>query len=505
MKYIAYDLGTGGVKASLYDEKMQPLSSSFIEYETLYPFPDWHEQRPEDWWKGVIASTGRLLDKTGTAPEEISCIALSGHSCCAVPVDENLNLLSETVPIWSDKRAFHEVEAFFDNTDPTSWYMTTGNGFPPQCYALFKLMWLRNNQPALFARTRHVMGSKDYINMRLTGSIYTDPSYASSFGAYDLEKDEMSAGLLAAAGIDPQLFPAVVPSHTIIGTLTPHSSGQIGLPAGVKVACGGVDNACMALGATGPDDGKAYVSLGSSSWIPMNSTRPILDPATRPYVFRHIQEGMYTSAYSIFSGGSSLKWVRDVICRDLAEFPDAYDKMTALAGTSPIGSNGLFFNPSLAGGSSQDKSVHISGNYIGIRLGTTTADLIRAAMEGITMNLRSSLELLAKKAKLDDELLICGGGSKSPFWLQMFADVFGMNIIKTNVDQDAASLGAAAICARATGLWEDYSPLPKLHTIQLRCTPDSQARAAYDRLYPVFCRLCDISSDLGEYLHQALG
>ena len=175
-----------------------------------------------------------------------------------------------------------------------------------------------------------------------------------------------------------------------------------------------------------------------------------------------------------------------------------------MAASSPIGAGGVFFNPSLAGGSSQDKSVHISGNYIGLRLGTTTADLIRAALEGITMNLRSSIELLSKKALLDNELLICGGGSKSRFWLQMFADVFGMDIIKTNIDQDAASLGAAAICARATGLWEDYSPLPALHKIQVKCTPNPEAKAAYDRLYPIFTRLCEISSDIGDYLHSAM-
>ena len=503
MKFIAYDLGTGGVKASLYDETMQSLSSSFIEYETIYPKPDWHEQRPSDWWLGVIESTQVLLKKTAAKPEEISCIALSGHSCCAVPVDENLALLSDTVPIWSDKRAAAQVDAFFKNTDPDEWYMTTGNGCPPQCYALFKLMWMRENQPDLFARTRHVMGSKDYINMRLTGVICTDPSYASSFGAYDLKKEEMSPMLLAAAGIDASLFPPIVASHTLLGHLTEEAAEQIGLGQGVQVACGGVDNACMALGATGPEDGKAYLSLGSSSWVPMNSSEPILDTATKPYVFKHIQEGMYTSAYSIFAGGSSFKWVRDTICRDLAGLPDAYDRMTEMAASSPIGANGVFFNPSLAGGSSQDKSVHISGNFIGLHLGTTTADLIRAALEGITMNLRSSLELLAKKARLDDEILICGGGSKSAFWLQMFADVFGMNIIKTNIDQDAASLGAAAICARAMGSWEDYRPLPALHTVEMRCVPSPEAKKAYDRLYPSFRHLCDISAEIGEYLHHA--
>lgn len=502
MKYISYDLGTGGVKASLHDECLNTLKKSFIEYDTYYPQPGFHEQEPQQWWQGVIESTRILLDNSGINPKEIACVALSGHSCVAIPVDKELNLLTDTVPIWSDTRAQAEAEEFFNIVDETSWYMTTGNGFPAPCYAIFKMMWYRKHLPDIYSQTYKFIGSKDYINMKLTGHIATDYSYASSTGAYNLKKRHFEPAFWDAAQISGSLFPPIISSHTIVGNITEEAAQEIGLTTDTLVACGGVDNACMALGAVGAVNGQAYVSLGSSSWIPINSDEPVLDPVTRPYVFAHIQEDMYTSAYSIFAGGSSLKWVRDTLCKDLTGKPDIYNKMSELAGSSPIGSNGIFFNPSLAGGTSQDESIHIRGAYVGLHLGVSRNDLIRAAMEGIAMNLKMSLDLLARHVQLSDEILFCGGGSKSRFWMQMFADIFNMEVIKTNIDQNAASLGAAAICARATGLWKDYDGIPALHVIEHRCIPDKENYKTYQNILKIFEHVCHIAAELGDYMHK---
>ena len=328
MKFITYDLGTGGVKASLYDEELQTLGKSFMEYPTYYPQDTRHEQRPEDWWNGVVKSTRKLLAGTGVSGEEISCVALSGHSCVAVPLDAEGNLLLEQVPIWSDTRAQKQAERFFGTVDKDAWYLTTGNGFPPACYCLFKLMWLKDNEPEIFGKVSKVAGSKDYINFRMTGRILTDYSYASSFGTYDLKKKEVHQAFLDAAGISASIFPEIVASHTILGTLTEEAAAETGLSVHTKVACGGVDNACMAMGAVGSEEGRVYTSLGSSSWIPVNSSEPVLDTETLPYVFAHIDENMFTSAYSIFAGGSSFQWIRNQLCRDFCREEDAYVRMS---------------------------------------------------------------------------------------------------------------------------------------------------------------------------------
>ncbi len=317
MNIIAYDLGTGGVKASLYDGEMRTLFKTFAPYPTAYPAPCMHEQRPEDWWNAVVSSTRSLVEGSGTDPSSIKALALSGHSLVTVPIDRDGRLLADSVPIWSDTRAGLEAEDFFTRIREEDWYLATGNGFPAPCYSIFKLMWTKKHQPELFSRIWKVPGSKDYINFRLTGNCCMDHSYASGTGAYDLAAHRMRADFLEAAGIPAGLFPDIVPSHTVVGTIRPDAAREIGLSEQTLVACGGVDNACMALGAVGTGDGRIYTSLGSSSWVPVNSRKPVLDFRKKPYVFAHIEEGLYTSAFSIFAGGSSFSWAKDVLCKDI--------------------------------------------------------------------------------------------------------------------------------------------------------------------------------------------
>lgn len=500
MKIIAYDLGTGGVKASLYDEQLRTLAKSFIPYGTQYPTSYMHEQHPEDWWNGVVESTQTLLNKADVKGTEIGALALSGHSLVTVPIDAKGQLLAESVPIWSDTRATAETVEFFRRIPEETWYMTTGNGFPAPCYSIFKLMWMKKQQPEVFSKIYKVLGSKDYINFKLTGNYSMDPSYASGTGAFDLMAGTLRPDFLEAAGISPDIFPELVPSHTVIGTVLPEIAEEIGLSSHTLVACGGVDNACMALGAVGPEDGRIYTSLGSSSWVPVNSRTPILDFQKKPYVFAHIEENMFTSAFSIFAGGSSFAWAKEVLCKDISE--NVYDRMSEMAAKVPIGSGGIFFNPSLAGGTSQDKSIHIRGAFVGLHLGTTREAMVRAAMEGICMNLKESITYLQQKTHASNEILFCGGGSKSRFWMQMFADVFNCNIIKTNIDQDAASLGAAAIAARAAGLWADYRQISSLHHVENISRPDPERSAQYAKLQPAFVHICDVLADLGDYLHD---
>lgn len=160
-------------------------------------------------------------------------------------------------------------------------------------------MWMKAHQSEVFSNMKHVLGSKDYINYRMTGRILTDHSYASGTGGYNLEEARYQEEFWDAAGIDMDLLPKIVPSDTVVGYLTEQAARELGLTTKTAVMAGGVDNACMALGATGIRDGAAYISLGSSSWVPVTACRPVLDFKTRPYVFAHIEPGMYTSAYSI--------------------------------------------------------------------------------------------------------------------------------------------------------------------------------------------------------------
>lgn len=485
---IAYDLGTGGIKSSLFDEAGRSLADVFIPYKTYYPASAWSEQAPMDWWQAVCRSTRLLLKKSGYPKSGLTGAALSGHSLVAVPIDRAGQPLLDRVPIWSDMRAADCAETFFQTIPYGDWYLATGNGDPPACYTVFKLMWLKKHLPEVYKEMVKFVGSKDFINYLLTGAVCTDPSYASGFGVFDLATWQYRPDFMEAAGVDPEIFPPVVPTASIVGRVTAEAARQTGLPEGLPVACGAVDNTCMALGATGIGENQLYTSLGSSSWIALTSRKPVLDLETRPFVFAHAQEGYYTSAVSIFSAGNSFRWVRDTLCINLQKEADSFEAMNVLAAQVPAGSNGLLFCPALSGGSAQEPSPNLRGSYLGLSLGTTQADLIRASMEGVAIALRCVFEVL--RTHIDSSaaphMLLCGGGSKSPLWCQIFADVYNMQVVKTNIDQNAASLGAAAIAARACGIWENYEKIPSLHTHPVYYSPNPESNRVYEDLLPIY-------------------
>lgn len=500
MYLLTYDLGTGGLKAALFDEQLAILAEHFCEYATFYPAPGYHEQRPAHWWQAICESTRALLDQSGVPPRQIAGVSLSGASLVAIPLDKDCIPLAEQVPIWSDMRGEAQAKEFFSWVPEKDWYLATGNGFPPACYSIFKLMWLRENHPDIFSKTVRVAGSKDYINFLLTGQLATDFSYASGTGAFDLNKSVMRADFLQAAGLPEDIFPTPVPSHSEVGRVTKQAAAQTGLPEGIPVFCGGVDNACMAMGAVGAEEGKAYVSLGSSAWVPINCRTPVLDLATRPYTFTHIQEGLYTSAYSLFAGGNSLRWARDTLFPELDK-DSAYQEMDELAAKEPVGAGGVLFHPGLAGGTMQDPSPNLRGSFMNLQLATRREGLLRAVMEGVAMNLALSFHLLKEKALVREPILFCGGGSKSPVWMGIFADVLGTCIEKTNVDQSAASLGAAAIAARGLGWWPDYSPLPRVHRNRRLYQPDPENTQQYQRILPLFRQMSQAAGDLGDAIY----
>ena len=504
---IAYDLSTGGNKASLYDAAGTCLADSFVAYPTQYPNSGWHEQRPVDWWNAIVESTRALLAEADVDAAQIEAVGISGHSLGAVPLDAGGELLREGTPIWSDSRPDSQVTDFFSRVDEAEWYRTTGNGFPAPLYTAFKIMWYRDNEPEMFERIAAVIGTKDYVNYRLTGRVVTDYSYASGCGVYDLLGWDYSDKLLAAADLPREIFPEIVPSTEVIGTLTAEAAEALGLPQTVKVVAGGVDNSCMALGARNTAPGRVYNSQGSSSWIAISDDKPLLDEATRPYVFAHVMPGMFTSAVGVFSTGTSFRWVRDHLCRDLVaraaeSGDDVYDLMTAQAAESPVGANKLLFNPSLAGGSSLDESPNIRGAFIGLDLGHTRGDVIRATMEGVAMALRVGLDALTKLTEIGDEMVVVGGGSRSELWRQIHADLYKMDVVKTTIDQQAAALGAAAIAAVGTGLWPNFSRIDEIHQIQAVAKPIAAHSAAYDTLMPVFRKAAHCAAQLGDMLAE---
>ncbi len=500
-KIIAFDLGTSGNKASLFDADGTFMASTFVGYNTEYPRSGYHEQSPEDWYSAIKASTGELLKKTGIPGTSVRAIAISGHSLGCVPLDAVGNLLRAKTPIWSDSRAGAEAADFFETIDPLDWYHRTGCGFPPAHYTIFKLLWFKKHEPEMFRKTMKFIGTKDYINFRLTGRMATDSSYASGCGVYNLEKWDYDSELIDASGIDRALLPDIIPSTAVVGPLTTCAAEELGLSTKTLVMAGGVDNSCMALGAGTFKPGRLYASLGSSSWIAIASDRPVLDDNAKSYIFTHVVPGLFTNALALFSSGTTFRWIRDNLCRDLLQKAeedglDPYDLMTREAEEAPLGAHGLIMNPSLAGGSALDPTPNLRGGFLNMDLQHSRSDLIRAAMEGIALNLRIVLDTFRKITPTNHRMITVGGGSSSPFWQQIYADVLNITVEKTNIGQNAASLGAAALAAMGAGLWRSFDRIDELVQIQDRAIPRTDNVAKYQNILVNFKKGINILASL---------
>ncbi len=496
-RIISYDLGTGGLKASLFSSSGELLSFEFEKYATYNISTSIQEQSPEEWWSAIITATKRLIANTNQDVNDIEALAISGHSLGVVPLDSNGNLLFKRAPIWSDKRAQAEAKEFFESVDYQTWYMTTGNGFPAECYAIFKIIWYQRNFPDIFSKTKCILGTKDYCNFRFTGRMVTDHSYASGSGVYSLLERRYCDEYITPSGINASILPDIIEATDVVGTLTKEASEQCGLPMSVKVICGGVDNSCMALGAGGYTDGHVYTSMGSSAWIALSSSSPVLNFETKPYVFAHVIKDMYASATCIFSSGTSLNWVLDNMFSELDD-KGRYLQLAEMASRSTIGANGVFFNPSLAGGSMLELSPNIGGAFAGLNLSHNKCDILRATLEGIALNLRVALDELKRDSCGIDSMLMVGGGAKSAYWLQLFADIYGIECQKSVIDQECASLGAAALAAVGAGMWSDFSKVSNQHKIEAIYSPNIEAKSAYDKLLPTFKELSRLMSKFGD-------
>jgi len=492
-KYIlAHDMGTGGSKVVLYDADGTLVAKAFHGYETIYPRPRWAEQRPEDWWKAIVAGTRGVLSESGIDISEIAVISLDGHGMGNVPVDKNGRLLRESAMVWFDSRSSSQAKSVLDKIGLDAWYRLTGCAFEPSFYTGFKLMWYRDNEPDMFKKTHHFLGTKDYIVLRMTGSQQTDPSDAGLSGLYDIHKWEYSEELLEAANFPREKLPDVHASTHVAGELLPAPAKDLGLPAGIPVVVGGADVPCTAAGAGVVTGGRVYSYIGTSGWMSVASDKPFTEGDVRVANFCHIVPGMYTPQMGVYSAGSTYQWVQDNICRQevaaaAAADEDPFSVMERVAAESPIGSDGLLFlNTFAGGGSMHEDNPDLKGAYVGIGPSNTRANLVRAAMEGVSLDLGLILKHFRSLGVQAPQMHLVGGGGKSPIWRQTLADVFNAEVVMTNIGQEAAALGAAMIGGVGVGLWKGFEIVDTLTETVSVTRPNPEAVAYFEQVLPVF-------------------
>lgn len=489
---IAHDLGTTGNKATLYDREGRLVGSAFYAYQTEFAHTGWAEQNPEDWWRAVCQSTRQLLQETHTSKNDIACITFSGQMMGAVPLDEQARPIRNAI-IWADQRSLKQEAWIGERVSFEDVYRITGHRLSAS-YSLAKILWIRDNQPDIYNQTYKFVHAKDSMVARLTGVFVTDPSDASSMNLYDLEGDKWSGQILDAVELPVDKLPALRKSVDVVGEVRPEVADEVGVAAGTPVVIGGGDGACAAAGAGVIREGSAYNYVGSSSWIALSTPKPIYDPDYRTFTFGHVIPDMVMPTGTMQAAGASYQWSRDQLAPLEKEMADRlgispYELINLEIESIAPGSDGLFYLPYLLGERSPRWNPHARGAFIGLTIRHTRAHMLRAVMEGVTMNLRVILDAFRNQGTKIDAMRVIGGGARGRVWNQIMADMYGMPVHRLAILEEATSMGAALVGGVGVGLYPDFSMIDNMNQIAEAIAPDRSNSAVYDRLMPIFNQL----------------
>lgn len=479
---ISHDLGTTGDKATLVDADGRVVAAVTTSYETDFGPRGRAEQDPSAWWSAVCSSSRALLDRVPGAREEVAGVSFSGQMMGAVLLDGAGDPVRPAV-IWADTRSTTQAQQLCDRVGMEAGYRTTGHRLNAT-YSLTKAMWVRDTEPDVFARARHLVQAKDFVVHRLTGAVVTDPSDASSTNAYDQAAGAWSAELVEAAGLPLDLLPEVVPSTTVVGTVTADAAAQTGLRQGTPVVLGGGDGPMAALGAgiTGPASG-AYTYLGSSSWVSLAADAPLHDPQMRTMTFNHVVPGRYVPTATMQAGGASLQWVMDVLAPD---DEDRYERLLAEAAGVRASEDGLYFLPHLLGERSPYWNPRARAVFAGLARHHGPAHLARAVVEGVAFNLCTGLRAFAENGCPTERIDAIGGAANSVELLDVFADVWGVPVRRRDLVDEATALGAAVVGGVGVGLWDSFEVVQELSEGRGQHEPDAERHARYRGEHDVF-------------------
>ena len=476
---LGIDVSTTGAKALLVDAGGDVLGVANTPLTLSTPRPLWSEQDPYEWWDGVVASVRQVLADTGTDPAAIAAIGLTGQMHGLVLLDDAGRVLRPAI-LWNDGRTQAQCDEMRARLGRERLIQITGNdaltGFTAP-----KILWVQENEPEVWAQTRHILLPKDYIRYRLTGEYAVDRAGGSGTILFDLKTRTWSPEVLDALGIPASMMPATFEGPQVTGGVSSEASALTGLASGTPVVAGGGDQAAQATGVGAVEPGIIALTLGTSGVVFAATPAPLVEPEGRLHAFCHTVPGRWHFMGVMLSAAGSLQWYRDSLAPDRS-FDDLVNEAAAVA----PGSEGLVFLPYLTGERTPHPDPLARAAWVGLTIRHGRAHMTRAVLEGVAFGIRDSFTLI-RNAGLGDirQVRISGGGARSPLWRQIMADVLGVELVTVNTTEGAA-FGAALCAAVGAGM---YASLPDAcrETIQLTGrTQPGQNTAAYDDVYPIY-------------------
>jgi len=514
MRLLGIDVGTGGTRAVVVDERGGVLASATAEHAPFAsPQTGWAEQDPRDWWRATAEAVRGALARAEVSAEEIACVGFSGQMHGAVLLDGEGSVLRPAL-IWCDQRTDAQCRSITERVGAARLIELTSNPALTN-FTLTKMLWVREHEPEFWARVRTVLLPKDYVRFRLTCERATDVADASGTLLFDVAGRRWSDAMLGATEIDRACLPDVFESTEITGRVSAEGAAATGLCEGTPVVAGAGDQAAGAVGMGIVRPGAVSATIGTSGVVFAATDRPALDKRGRVHTFCHAVPGRWHVMGVTQAAGLSLRWFRDrfgvsevaiasaggddaahteggVASRSKgrddahAEGRDPYDLLCEEASVAPPGSDGVLWAPYLMGERTPHLDPHARAALVGLAASHTRAHVVRAILEGVAFSLRDTLTIFDEMSVPVETIRLGGGGARSNLWRQIQADVYG-RAVEILAAEEGAAYGAALLAGVGVGVWPSVDvACAQSVRVAARVEPDADASALMNTRYASF-------------------
>ncbi|MCL2457194.1 MAG: xylulokinase, partial [Defluviitaleaceae bacterium] len=473
---IGIDVGTSAVKLVAADENGNILKIVSREYP-LYLYEDGRsEQDPCDWWKQTADALRELTDGVG----EIAAVSFSGQMHGLVLLDENDNVLRRAI-LWNDQRTQKQCD-FLNNDVGRELLLQNAANIALTGFTAPKILWVKENEPEIFAKTKKIMLPKDYIAYKLSGVFATDFSDASGMLLLDVKNQDWSDKILEIVGVTRAQLPKLFHSYESIGNVSPKAAVETGLSSSVKVVIGGGDQAVGAVGSGVVSEGMCSVSLGTSGVLFVAADNFAVDTSPAAiHAFCHATGKFHFMGVTLAAAGSNKWWTEEILATN--------DYSSEQKNIFKIGKNSVFFLPYLSGERTPHNDSFARGAFVGMNMTTTRAEMTQAVLEGVAFSLRDILTRVRDLGANVTTARIIGGGAKSALWCQMIADILRLRVEKMQSSEGPA-FGAAILAMVGAGAYKNVEEAcAALIKITETFSPNEDVSLEYDKRYPIYVNL----------------
>lgn len=451
MNVISVDVGTSSLRVILYSQEGAKLKEFAQEYTSEYFGAGFVEQDPLTWQIALIACLTQLGAYMNQNELTCEAITVTSQRSSLIPVDKAGNALHKAM-MWQDKRSLPQCDALIEKYTLQGLYRKTGLRVNPY-FVLPKLLWLKENEPEMFAESYMFVGVQDYVVYQLTDSWATDYSQACRTLMMDIRHFSWDTELLDEAGITPARLPKLLPPGAVAGKLSASVADLTGLPVDLPVILAGGDqqNAALALGVLQP--GTAEANTGTGSFVISASDEPVFDEESRILCQASAVPGKWILEAGIFNTGAIYRWFRNEFCKEI-RVEDSYHVMNKEAMVVPIGSGGVMMLPHFEGAAAPYWNPLAKGLFFNLSLGTKRSFVARSIMEGIALEINENLSLMENLIGKIHQVSVAGGMTKSNLFCEIQSSIYDKEVIR-HVNSEASSLGSAMTAFITLGVYKD--------------------------------------------------